>query len=258
MPTWSQVIERDVAPKLEPVLQRHLGSPDRVRFTCHPGGMQLRGDPGENHTLLACALTDERLVAIYEHGLLRLKYYCKVLDLTAMAGPAYLGAFEFGGSDVFTVNIPHRSGAESFLWFDAEPDARLVVAQLSGDPARANLERSFHAIEQNRDIDTEPLDDASPEELAAIPNWMRERFGAGDYRAVWQRRVAIAFGLPRDRMRQQDYFWTNALGALAGLELRQNDHPMVPTAAGLAEQAVDRADPEQVEAIERINRQYLG
>lgn len=237
-------------------MEQVLGSPEHVRFVCRPRGMNLHGDPGQDHILMACAMTDERLVGVYEHGLLRLKYYAKVLELADVAGSATLGSFEFGGRDVFTVAIPHKSGDETLLWFDAQPAARLVAAQLSGDPALAELERSMDAIDRSLGIAPESLEAASADELAALAGWMGERYRANDLRAVWERRVAIAHGLPRERMRQPDYFWTNAWGALAGLSLRERDHPALALAAGLAEQAVDRSDPEQVEAVETIKRLY--
>ena len=256
MSAWSQVLKREVPPKVVPLLERALGAAENVRFVCRPRGMHLHGDPGQDHTLLTCALTDERLVGVYEHGLLRLKYYAKVLELADVAGRATLGSFEFGGRDVFTVAIPHRSRDETLLWFDAEPAARLVAAQLSGDPALAELERSMDAIERARSIAPESLEAASADDLSALAGWMGERYRADDLRAVWERRVAIAHGLPRDRMRQPDYFWTNAWGALAGLSLHESDHPGVALSAGLAEQAMDPSDPAQVEAVERINRLY--
>lgn len=114
----------------------------------------------------------------------------------------------------------------------------------------------MQAIERNQNIKAEPLDQASPDELAAIADWMRKRYAEGHHRAVWERRVAIAYGLPHDRMSQPDYFWTNAYGALAGLELQEKDHPMVATSAGLAEQALDRSQVDQVEVVQQINQRY--
>tara|TARA_R100000306_G_C4347453_1_gene128338 strand:- start:174 stop:524 length:351 start_codon:yes stop_codon:yes gene_type:complete len=114
------------------------------------------------------------------------------------------------------------------------------------------------AAEAGPAVEPEDPDRYSAAEYAGIVLWMREAYDGGRYDAVWARRVAFGYGVGESHMSNDDFFWFNALPALAAMNRGQRDHPAVAMCAGFAEQAADKSDAEQSQAVQEINDRYFG
>jgi hypothetical protein len=93
------------------------------------------------------------------------------------------------------------------------------------------------------------------EELFA---WLASKYNKGDDDAVWARRCALGVNLGQGEADRDDWFWINAFPALSGLALDQRDNVFLAVCAGYADQAVDRSDPDEVEAMETIEQGMFG
>jgi hypothetical protein len=111
-------------------------------------------------------------------------------------------------------------------------------AQAARPPATdPDLERLNRALEA---IDAGPSGKEGAElkgDLDSLRAWMKARFDAGDYDAVWSRRAALGLSLTQQEASPETWFWVNALPALAALREGERHHPLIATAAGYAEQA---------------------
>jgi hypothetical protein len=83
---------------------------------------------------------------------------------------------------------------------------------------------------------------------------MRIAWDAGDYEAVWAKRMQFGV-LSSGGADQPTWFWFNALPALAARRLGKTDHPLFGLACGNASAATDWDDPVQREAEAIFNRQ---
>ena len=128
----------------------------------------------------------------------------------------------------------------------------------SGDPDLEQFHRSMAASEAGPAVEPEDPDRFSPAEYAGIVTWMREAYDGGRFEAVWARRLDFGYGVGESHMSGDDFFWFNALPALAALKCGQRDHPAVAMCAGRAEQATNRADQAQSDAVKEINDRYFG
>jgi hypothetical protein len=90
---------------------------------------------------------------------------------------------------------------------------------------------------------------------------MIERFNAGDYEAVWSRRLALGHALSGEDADPEVWFWLNALPALSELRQGRKDHPFVSTAAAWADEAY-RGISERSDSVEgamaEVNSRYFG
>lgn len=98
----------------------------------------------------------------------------------------------------------------------------------------------------------------TPAQLIAKARLAREQLARGEYEALWQRRVQLGYGVPDENVPQAERFWLDAAAAIAALYSGQKDHPMVAMCCGVAERKVNRAGPEQVDAVGLFNRLYFG
>jgi hypothetical protein len=57
---------------------------------------------------------------------------------------------------------------------------------------------------------------------------------------------------------QPAWFWFNQFPALAALRLGRRQHPFVATCAGLADEAVDRSQADQVAAVKECEHLFFG
>lgn len=128
----------------------------------------------------------------------------------------------------------------------------------SGDPDLEQFHRSMAAAEAGPAVEPEDADRFSAAEYAGIVMWMREAYDGGRFDAVWARRLAFGYGVGESHMSGGDFFWFNALPALAAMKCGQRDHPAVAMCAGRAEQAADRTDPAHSDAVREINDRYFG
>ena len=94
------------------------------------------------------------------------------------------------------------------------------------------------------------------QQVVAQSHSFRSQYRAGNYAAIWERRVQLGYGVESDGVPQEDLFYLNALPALAALHLGYRDHPMVAMCAGMAESGMDRTDPNQAAAIAEIRKLY--
>jgi hypothetical protein len=162
----------------------------------------------------------------------------------------------------FGLNDP--SGASAMPREITEQNARLALHEItelvkasrktSADPDLETSHRSRALVEAEPDCDTESSDGWTPGDYAHLVAWMR---GAKP-RDVWERRVALGYRLQQNDAVQKDWFWVNALPALAGLRLGLKEHPFVAMCAGIADQTVDRGNAYQMKAITEINQQFLA
>jgi hypothetical protein len=130
----------------------------------------------------------------------------------------------------------------------------------TGDPDLAQFHRSLRAAEEA----PPPGDDGvgmAEADIADVRGWMRERFAAKDYEAVWHRRLALGYELSGDAVDKETWFWVNAFSAQAALRRGEKDHPFVATSAGYADSAYwalsDRS-AEVEEAMSEINALFFG
>jgi len=90
---------------------------------------------------------------------------------------------------------------------------------------------------------------------------MSDQFDAGQYDAVWSRRVALGYSLAQNDASVETWFWVNALPALAALRTGEPHHPLVASAAGFADEA-QRNMREQDDAVQgamaEINKRFFG
>jgi len=124
------------------------------------------------------------------------------------------------------------------------------------DPDLAQLHRSLAMADaQPRDEIGESL---SPEQVIQDSVRIRDLIAHGQLREAWDRRLQLGYGVSREGVPQSDWFWLNADPAIAALKLGFKDHPAVAMCCGVAEEARDRSDPEQVAAVAEFNRLFFG
>ena len=131
-----------------------------------------------------------------------------------------------------------------------------AAAGSSGDQDLDELHRALAAAQAAPTGSTGKT--MSPRDLSRAVAISRQRFAAGDYEQVWQRRVALGYDCPSDQVPQPDRFWLNADAAIAALRLGHKDHPFTATCCGLAESEVDRSAADQVAAVAEFKRLYFG
>lgn len=128
------------------------------------------------------------------------------------------------------------------------------------DPALEQFHRSVKAVEEGPPPGNEEVD-ASDAGLEQVRGWMTERFEAGDYAAVWERRIAFGYSLSGDAATTETWYWINAFAALAALRRGNRDHPFVATVAAFADEAYRNMTerPEPVEAANsEIQQRFFG
>ena len=103
--------------------------------------------------------------------------------------------------------------------------------------------------------------DPVPRPLAAPSGELLDRYrawvGNGEYAACfsdWVRRSRA--GIRPSDTNRETLFWLNALAAYAGMRDGRADSTDIATAAGLAEQALDHSDADQVDFARQIRAMY--
>ena len=138
---------------------------------------------------------------------------------------------------------------------DQQPSNRSVP---TGDP---DLDRAMRGMDAARRQPTGEVGKTmTVDQVRSESIRLRQGLANGEYRKVWQRRIELGYGVPTEGVPQHDYFWLNAAPALAGLALGDESraHPFLATCCGLAEQAVDTADAEQVDTARKINDAFFN
>ena len=98
----------------------------------------------------------------------------------------------------------------------------------------------------------------TPAAIEETVTWMRDAYDRGLLRAVWERRLALGYGVNTDQISQTAAFWLHAAPAIAALRLGLKDHPVVAMCCGRAEDFEDRSQPDQAAAVAEFNRLYFG
>lgn len=99
--------------------------------------------------------------------------------------------------------------------------------------------------------------EAGPAEVTRVSAWMAEAYEEGRLREIWELRLAFGYGVSRDGVTDDTWFWFNALPALAALRSRMMDHPAVAMCCGVAEQAWDRSNVQQSAAVAQFNELFF-
>jgi hypothetical protein len=154
-----------------------------------------------------------------------------------------------------TVAAREIDTARALAGRDAQPAAP-VAPTATDDPDLAALHAALAASQDAPAGDSGST--MTPRQLERSVAISRHLYAQGRFEEVWERRLALGYGVPRDAMSQCDRFWLNAEAALAALKLGRRAHPFVATCCGLAEQDVDHGDPEQVAATAEFNRLFFG
>lgn len=164
----------------------------------------------------------------------------------------------------FRFGLNDSSGNSAMLREITEQNARLALHEISElvkasrttsvDPDLETSHRSIALVEAEPDCDTESSDGWTPADYARLVTWMR---GVTPW-DVWERRVALGYRLQQSNAAQKDWFWVNALPALAGLRLGLKEHPFVATCVGIADQTVDPSNAYQMKAMTAINQQFFA
>lgn len=98
---------------------------------------------------------------------------------------------------------------------------------------------------------------ATADGLVALVAKFRDSYPEGDSQGIWAARVKYGYDVGEDQFeRRSDWFWFNAWPALSGLNLGKDRGAPLSTFCGYAEQACDRADPEQRRVVEEIKARY--
>jgi hypothetical protein len=130
----------------------------------------------------------------------------------------------------------------------------------SSDPDIENFYRGVEAAEAGPPRHEEGAD-LNASDVESLQRWMSDQFDAGQYDAVWSRRVALGYSLAQEDAPAETWFWVNALPALAALRTGERHHPLVATAAGFADQA-HRSLKGQSDAVDsvmsEINERFFG
>jgi hypothetical protein len=172
-----------------------------------------------------------------------------------------------GGTREFTFGFNDRRSKE--LSKIAEANATVAANEINKviqaygrapteSPEFAEFKRAIALAESGPTPDTEPSDHWLEEDYMRLWRWMMEAWDEDKYQAIWTRRVALGSSLGQRTASQQEWFWVNALPALAGLQLGQKEHPSLAMFAGHASQAVDPANEYQRQALSQIEEQFFG
>jgi hypothetical protein len=126
------------------------------------------------------------------------------------------------------------------------------------DPDLAQFHRAIAAAENGPPIDVDDPGRYTAADFAGIVLWMRDAIERANLDGVWERRLQFGYQVGESDMERSDFFWFNALPAIAALRSGHRDHPAVSMCAGLAESVLDRGDPAEVTAAREINERYFG
>lgn len=167
----------------------------------------------------------------------------------------------------FTIGFGEASGMAQMLAI-AENNAEVAVGEIRGamralsqpaaDPDLEAFHRSIALAESGPTPDTEPSDDWVDTDYARLIAWLDDAYKNGRRKAVWDRRIALGYQLGQGPATKAQWFWINALPALAGLGIGMKGHPLLATFAGYADQAVDRSDPNEANVMEQIETEFFG
>jgi hypothetical protein len=142
----------------------------------------------------------------------------------------------------------------------SQPNSPSLVETQHEDPDLERFHRVMKAVDEAPPSGKEGASMAGGD-IEATGAWMANRFAAGDYEAVWHRRLELGLGLSGDKVDTEKWFWLNAHSALAALRLGAKDHPLVSTAAGFADQAywqLSNQNDQVREAMGEINERFFG
>jgi hypothetical protein len=168
----------------------------------------------------------------------------------------------------FQMGFYEMSGGGGVIRDMAEKQAKTAAAEIQSlvdppetEPVASEPAKSQHSlalVDAGPEPDTEPSDHWTQEDYERLARWMQKAWENKKYQAIWLRRIALGYGLVQRSAAQQEWFWVNALPALAGCELDLRDHPLMATFAGYADQAVDESIEGQQRAMEVINQKFFG
>lgn len=131
-------------------------------------------------------------------------------------------------------------------------------APLPDDPDLAQFHRAIAAAQDGPPMDVDDPGRYTAADFAGIVMWMREAIERGDLEGVWERRLQFGYKVGESHMERSDFFWFNALPAIAALRSGRRDHPAVAMCAGSAESVLSRSDPAEAGAVREINERYFG
>jgi hypothetical protein len=168
----------------------------------------------------------------------------------------------------FTMGFSERASMGKDMRDMAEHNAEVAANEIksclsrltspSVDPDLAEFHRSIALAEAGPTPDTESSEHWTTADYERLSSWLVTTYDKGQRKAVWQRRLALGYKLGQGPATREQWFWINALPALAALELGQKGHSMTAVFAGLSDRSVDRSDSAQRTAMERIEKQFFG
>lgn len=186
-------------------------------------------------------------------------YVSDTVELTTTSNSRQM--FQMGFNEQTSDHRAQREIAEHNAEIAAKEIARAHDAAMpresASDPDLDATLKSLDMTDTGPPVDTESTQDLSPQDVARLAMWIADEFAKPNYQAVWERRCAFGLGLEENKCTQEQWFWLNALPALAAIALGAKEHPMVSTFAGLADAGCDPDDPDQVTANAIIASEYF-
>lgn len=126
------------------------------------------------------------------------------------------------------------------------------------DPGLRQMREAMQLIDASPPSDTESSEGWGTFDYANLAAWMCSTFDGGIEKAVWERRLALGYSLGRGLAEPGDWFWINALPALAALDLGLKEHPFVATCAAYADEVANQLDDGHMEALNEIKQRFFG
>lgn len=150
----------------------------------------------------------------------------------------------------------------------AKQNAAVAVQEIQGaldlfrsrslDPGLKQMRDAMQLIDASPPSDTESSEGWGTSDYANLAAWMCSTFDGGMEKVVWERRLALGYSLERGPAKPGDWFWINALPALAALDLGLKQHPFVATCAAYVDQVANRLDDGQMQALNEIKQRFFG
>jgi hypothetical protein len=144
------------------------------------------------------------------------------------------------------------AAAEINAILDRRSDARSV------DPDLQAFHRHLEARRSGVPLGTESSEGWTRDDFQVLYMWMREAYIRGEYQVVWARRCALGYGMGENDATKTQWFWINALPAMAGLKLNLKDDLALATWAALASTSVDWSSDVQKQWMRGIEIGYHG
>lgn len=156
----------------------------------------------------------------------------------------------------YLVNRLQAAGHTVLAVNDTGPDARMLrcrPAVSDGDEMPDADDGTFAPLIPAAGDAGKEMSPSQVEERAALYKAM---FARGAFRAVWDDRVELGFGVSSDEVATESWFWLNALPAIAACRLGSRSHPIAAMCAGFADSASDASVTAQRDAIAEIRHAW--